>query len=112
MQTTQLGPPSCPPSDRPVLSRSARIDLLRGMLERLRDATPAGRHYLIAKVLPLLRGEAFDSGGRSALTDRQMIVRSMEQLEREASRVAPDPHVFERTAWVLVEKLAFETPAA
>jgi hypothetical protein len=95
-----------------VLSRSARIDLLRGMLERLRDATPAGRHYLIAKVLPLLRGEAFDSGGRSALTDRQMIVRSMEQLEREASRVAPDPHVFERTAWVLVEKLAFETPAA
>ena len=38
-----------------------------------------------------------------------MIVRSMEQLEREASRVAPDPHVFGRTAWILVEKLAFET---
>ena len=94
-----------------MLSRSVLIDLLRGMLERLKDATPAGRPYSIAKVLPLLRREAFDSGGRSDLADRQMIVRSMEQLEREASRVAPDPHVFERTAWSLVEKLAFETPA-
>ena len=75
------------------------------------EITPAGRPYLIAKVLPLLRREAFDSGGRSDLTDRQIIVRSTEQLEREASRVAPDPHVFERTAWILVEKLAFETPA-
>lgn len=111
MKTTLLGPTSCPPSDWPVLSRSARIDLLRGMLERLKDATLAGRPYLIAKFLLLLRREAFDSGGRSALTDRQMIVRSMEQLEREASRVAPDPRVFEHAAWILVEKLAFDTPA-
>lgn len=111
MKITPLAPTSCPPSDWPVLSRSARIDLLRGMLERLKDATPAGRTYLIAKVLPLLRREAFDSDGRSDLTDRQMIVRSMEQLENEASRVAPDPQVFEHTAWILVEKLAFQTPA-
>lgn len=111
MQITQLGPTSCPPSDWPVLSRSTRIDLLRGMLERLKDATPSGRHYLIAKVLTVLRREAFDSGDLSDLTDRQMIVQSMEQLEREASRVAPDPHIFEHTAWILVEKLAFETPA-
>ena len=111
MKTTQLEPTSSPPSDWPALSRRTQIDLLRGMLERLKDATPAGRHYLIAKVLPLLRREAFDSGDRSDLTDRQMIVQSMEQLEREASRVGPDPHIFDRTAWLLVEKLAFETPA-
>jgi hypothetical protein len=40
------------------VARSVLIDLLRGMLERLKDATPAGRPYLIAKVLPLLRREA------------------------------------------------------
>jgi hypothetical protein len=111
MKTTQFGPTSSPPSDWPVLSRSTQIDLLREMLERLKDATPAGRHYLIEKVLPMLRREAFDSGDRTDLTDRQMIVQSMEQLEREASRVAPDPHIFDRTAWLLVETLAFETLA-
>jgi hypothetical protein len=81
------------------------------MLERLKDTTPAGRHYLIAKVLSVLRREALESAESCDLTDRQMIVQSMEQLEREASRVAPDPRIFENTAWILVENLAFETPA-
>jgi hypothetical protein len=39
-----------------------------------------------------------------------MIRRSMEQLEREASRVAPDPHVFDQTAWLLVDELGFDIP--
>src|SRR5579862_6182402 len=76
-QTTPLGTTtSSRPLDSPLLSPSARIDLLRGMLERLKDATPAGRHYLIAKVLPLLRREAFDPLRRSERTERQMIARS------------------------------------
>jgi hypothetical protein len=109
-ETTQLGPSSCSPSDWPDLSRRERIDLLRGILAQLKEATPAGRQYLISKVLPLLRRETFVPGGGSDLADPQMIRRSMEQLEREASRVAPDPHVFDQTAWLLVDELGFDIP--
>ena len=52
------------------VARSVLIDLLRGMLERLKDATPSGQPYLSAKVLPLLRREASRRDARLSCPSR------------------------------------------
>ena len=49
------------------LARETRLELVRGMLCRLEEVTPAGQHYLMAKVLPLLRREAIDRGRRRGI---------------------------------------------
>jgi hypothetical protein len=88
------------------LGRRARLDLLRGMLSRLVDATPGGQYYLMSKVLPLLRQEALEPRARFQPNDRDLIMRSLEELEHEAGRVAPDPGVFDRKAQILVDVFA------
>ena len=89
-----------------ALPPEARLDLLRGMLSRLEDATAAGQHYLMDKVLPLLRGEAVDRGTMFRPGDLEVINRSLEDLEHEASRVAPDMTTFGLKAQILVDVLA------
>lgn len=88
------------------LTRRARLELLRGMLTRLVDATPAGQHYLMAKVIPLLRREALEPNARFQPNHRALIMRSLDDLEHEAGRVAPDPTVFDRKAQLLVDVFA------
>lgn len=88
------------------LARETRLDLLRGMLCRLQDVTPAGQHYLMAKMLPLLRREATDRGQRFRAPDREVVTRSLDELEREASRMAPDPALFSGKAQILVDVFA------
>lgn len=88
------------------LARDTRLDLLRGMLCRLEDVTPAGQHYLMAKVIPLLRQEALDPNKRFRPGDLSIINRSLEDLEHEAGRVAPDPGSFSQKAQILVDVLA------
>ncbi len=90
------------------LAREARLDLLRGMLVRLAEATPAGQYYLMAKVLPLLHEEASERGQRFRLRDRELITRLLDDLEREASRLAPDPTIFTGKAQILVDVLALD----
>lgn len=87
------------------LPRATRLDLLRGMLCRLEDVTPAGQQYLMAKVIPLLRREALDPGHRFGRGDLTVIARSLEDLEHEVSRVAPDPSTFSQKAHILVDVL-------
>ncbi len=82
------------------------MDLLRGMLSRLVDVTPAGQHYLMSKVLPLLRSEALDPDARFRPQHRELITRSLDELEHEIGRVAPDPGAFDRKAQVLVSVFA------
>lgn len=88
------------------LARSERMDLLRGMLSRLADATPGGQYNLMSKVLPLLRREALEPCARFQPAHRELIMRSLEELEHEAGRVAPDPGVFDRKAQILVDVFA------
>jgi len=88
------------------LAPEARLDLLRGMLSRMEDATSAGRHYLMDKVLPLLRREALDPSKRFRQSDLAVISRSLQDLEHEASRVAPDPSTFSQKAQILVDVFA------
>lgn len=97
---TRLPLASVPPT------RSAGIDLLRGMLTRLEDVTPAGQPYLMAKVLPLLRREALDPTRRFRSRDLHVITRSLDELEHEASRVAPNPLTFSKKAQILVDVFA------
>jgi hypothetical protein len=82
------------------------MDLLRGMLSRLVDVTPAGQHYLMGKVLPLLRQEALDPSAHFQPTHRDLIMRSLNDLEHEVARVAPDPGLFDRKAQILVDVFA------
>jgi hypothetical protein len=88
------------------LAPEARLDLLRGMLCRLEDATSAGQHYLMDKVLPLLRREALDPNKRFRSSDLDVINRSLADLEHEASRMAPDPSSFGHKAQILVDVFA------
>jgi hypothetical protein len=88
------------------LAQETRLDLLRGMLDRLQDVTPAGQHYLMAKLLLLLHREATDRGQRFRPRDYEVITRSLDELEREASRIAPDPTIFTGKAQMLVDVLA------
>lgn len=107
-QTAQRVFPAFPlqlPGAGPLV-RSARLDLLRGMLSRLIDATPAGQHYLMAKILPLLRREALEPSSTFQPNQRHLIMGSLDELEHEAGRVAPDPGIFDRKAQVLVDVFA------
>jgi hypothetical protein len=96
----RLSPPPVP------LPQGTRLDLLRGMLIRLEDVTPAGQHYLMEKVLPLLRREALEPNKHVRPCDLEVIARSLDELEHEASRLAPDPGAFGRKAQVLVDVFA------
>lgn len=82
------------------------MDLLRGMLTRLVDVTLGGQHYLMSKVLPLLRREALDPSARFRPQHPNLIMRSLDELEHEAARVAPDPGAFGRKAQILVDVFA------
>jgi hypothetical protein len=88
------------------LAHETKLDLLRGMLCRLDDVTSAGQQYLMAKVLPLLRQEAVDQSGRFRPRDLEVVTRSLDELEHEVSRVAPDPSIFGEKAQILVDVLA------
>jgi hypothetical protein len=89
-----------------LLTLEARLDLLRGMLCRLEDATSAGQHYLMEKVLPLLHREARDRNTTFRPSDLEVINRSLEDLEHEASRMAPDMTNFGQKAQILVDVFA------
>jgi hypothetical protein len=82
------------------------MDLLRGMLSRLGDVTPPGQQYLMGKVLPLLRQEALDPAAHFQANHRDLIMRSLADLEHEIGRVAPDAGLFDRKAQILVDVLA------
>jgi hypothetical protein len=88
--------------------RETRLDLelLRGMLCRLEDVTPAGQHYLMAKMIPLLRREALAPNKTFRPSDLDVVNRSLEDLEHEASRMAPDLAAFSQKARILVDVLA------
>lgn len=89
-----------------AVPRSVRLDLLRGMLTRLLDVPPGGQHYLMDKVLPLLRREALDPGAHFQPIQCDLIMRSLAELEHEAARIAPDPGMFDRKAQILVDVFA------
>jgi hypothetical protein len=88
------------------LPRHERLDFLRGMLARLDDATPAGQTYMMTKILPLLRREALDPTARFKSQQLDLIMRSLDELEHETSRISPNAVAFDRTAQILVDVFA------
>ncbi len=95
-----------PPLASVPLARHERLDLLRGMLARLEDATPAGQTYMMTKILPLLRREALDPTARFKSLHLDLIMRSLDELEHETSRISPDAVAFDRRAQILVDVFA------
>lgn len=87
----------------PALRAGTRIDLVQEMLAGLPDATSAGLPYLMSKIVSLLRDEAVASNGRPRPVDRDRIIRSLDELERETARPAPAPILFEREARNLID---------
>ncbi|MFL5305012.1 MAG: hypothetical protein ACJ8F1_07350 [Polyangia bacterium] len=76
-----------------------RIDLLRGMLGGGQPTTP------MEDIVRLLRHEALDPGAQFEATQGQVVVRSLDDLEHEVSRLDPDRSRFDRTAQVLIDIL-------
>lgn len=99
------------PSRRPPFAsvppgRHERLDLLRGMLATLEDATPVGQTYMMTNILPLLREEALDPTARFKSLQVDLIMRSLDELEHETSRIWPDAVAFDRRAQILVDVFA------
>jgi hypothetical protein len=86
--------------------RSGRIDLLRGMLGTLERITPTGHPELMEDILRLLRQEALDPAAHFGASQRRTVVRSLDDLEHEVSRLDPDRGHFDRKAHTLIDVLA------
>ncbi len=83
-----------------------RLVLLREMLESMVDATPAGQRYIMSKVVRVLRDEALRPDARFTVGDRAIVNRSLEDLEHELARIAPDVEGFDSPARILIEILS------
>ncbi len=80
--------------------RRQRIDLLRGMLGASQQSAP------LEEILRLLRREALDPGARFQASQGRIVVRSLDDLEHEVSRLDPDRTHFQRKAQILIDVLA------
>jgi len=89
-----------------VAPPEARMDVLREMLAAIEDATPGGQRYLMTKLLVLFRREASRPDVQFSVRQRHVLLLSLDQLEHEASRIAPDVATFERRAQILVDLFA------
>jgi hypothetical protein len=87
-------------------SLNRRLDAVKEILVALETATVAGQQYLMGKVLGLLQKEAPPRD--SWVSDRQwrQISSALEELAREATRLAPDAAAFSRQATHLAERLS------
>jgi len=87
-------------------ARDERIGALRGMLGRLERLTPTRQQPAMENILRLLRSEALDPTAHFQPDERQVVVRSLDDLEHELWRAAPDPGSFDRKAQILIDVFA------
>ncbi len=90
----------------PTVSRQTRIIQVREMLDSLERVTPASRHSVAETIVRLLRGEALDPDISFRPSQRQTVVRSLDDLEHEVSRGVPEPSRFDRKAQILIDVFA------
>jgi hypothetical protein len=93
-------------TESPAECRDERIGALRGMLGSLERLTPTGQQSLMENILRLLRSEALDPTAQFRPSQRQVVVRSLDDLEHELWRTAPDPGSFDRKAQILIDVFA------
>jgi hypothetical protein len=94
------------PMDLPGEGRGERMGAVRGMLGSLERLTPTGRQSLMENIVRLLRSEALDPTAQFRPSQRQVVVRSLDDLEHELWRAAPDPGSFDRKAQILIDVFA------
>ena len=90
----------------PTVSRQKRIYELREMLDSLERVAPARRHSVAERIVRTLRGEALDPDINFRPSERQTVVRSLDDLEHEVSRGVPEPSTFDRKAQILMDVFA------
>jgi hypothetical protein len=90
-------------SEMLVGARDERMGTLRGMLGGLERLTPTRQHVEMENIVRLLRSEALDPTARFRNDERQVVVRSLDDLEHELWRAAPDPGSFDRKAQILID---------
>ena len=84
---------------------SLRLDAVREILRALDTATPAGQQHLMMKVLGLLRREAPAHDHWVGDQAWSKIAAALDELAREASRLAPDSGAFTRHATAVADAL-------
>ncbi len=87
-------------------ARGERIGALRGMLGGLERLTPTRQQSAMENIVRLLRSEALDPTVRFQPEERHVVVRSLDDLEHELWRAAPDPGSFDRKAQILIDVFA------
>lgn len=92
--------------DSTTEDRGQRIDALRGMLGTLERLTPTRRQFQMETIVRMLRSEALDPTASFRPNDRQVVVRSLDDLEHELSHQAPDASSFDRKAQILIDVFA------
>jgi hypothetical protein len=86
--------------------RGQRIGVLRGMLGGLERLTPTRLQTQMEDIVRLLRSEALDPTAHFRPSQRHVVVRSLDDLEHELSRQAPDAGSFDRKAQILIDVFA------
>jgi hypothetical protein len=86
--------------------RDQRIGVLRGMLGGLERLTPTRRQTQMEDIVRLLRSEALDPTAQFRPSQRQVVVRSLDDLEHELWQQAPDAGTFDRKAQILIDVFA------
>jgi len=102
----QLGPDEGVPPETLEAPRGQRIGALRGMLGGLERLTPTRQQVEMENIVRLLRSEALDPTAQFQPDERQVVVRSLDDLEHELWRTAPDPGSFDRKAQILIDVFA------
>ena len=95
-----------PRSTTDLAASGRRLDVVREILRGLETATAAGQQHLMMKVLGLLRSEAPARDNRVGDQQWSKIAAALEQLAREAGRMAPDAGAFTRQATAVADALA------
>lgn len=86
--------------------RDQRMGALRGMLGSLERLTPTGRQTQMENIVRMLRSEALDPTAHFRPSQRQVVVRSLDDLEHELWQSAPDTGSFDRKAQILIDVFA------
>ena len=69
-------------------------------------ACAVGQAYMMTKITPLLRREPLDPTARFNSQQRDLIMRSLDELEHDTSGISPDAVAFDRRAQILGDVFA------
>jgi hypothetical protein len=88
-----------------LLSFPGRLEVIRDLLDTLRQATRSGQGHVMHKLVTMLRGEVLHVGLPFTGVEVLAVGDALTKLEHEAGRIAPTVLVFDDEARVVIDVL-------